>query len=99
MLDFSIGPHPAQARHPLTNEPLFDTEGQPVPLITDQTTLRLDGKLIAYISTGGVSFIYPRLALGEAVYKEALRFIAENAGVPKTVSAVPEIEIDEDEDE
>mgnify|MGYP003649087883 CR=1 FL=1 len=31
--------HPAQARHPVTNEPLFDDHGAPVPLLPTQRAM------------------------------------------------------------
>lgn len=40
--------HPAQARHPVTREPLFDDDGQPVPLVKTQKAIYLDGFLIGY---------------------------------------------------
>lgn len=40
--------HPAQARHPVTREPLFDDAGKPVPHITDQKAVYLDGVMIGY---------------------------------------------------
>lgn len=100
----TIGPHPAQATDPFTHKPLFDDDGVPVPLITDQKTVRLDGRVIAYISSGGVSFIVAKNKLG-AVYDEALALAETVAGKPGNVSAVPdmderETELDEeDEDE
>lgn len=40
--------HPSQARHPVTHAPLFDADGKPVPKITDQRAVYLDGTMIGY---------------------------------------------------
>lgn len=40
--------HPAQARHPVTGAPLVDADGKPVPKITDQRAVYLDGVMIGY---------------------------------------------------
>ena len=43
--------HPAQARHPITREPLKDEEGGPVPLFPNQRGVFLDGYCIGYVAT------------------------------------------------
>jgi hypothetical protein len=99
---FSIGPHPSQARHPFTNEPLVDDDGTPVSLFPDQRTLRLDNRIIAYLSNGGISFIVPCAMLGDVVYQDALEYAKQETGDFKNVTSVPmmpETEPEEDYDE
>ncbi len=40
--------HPAQARHFQTDEPIWDDDGKPVPLVSNQKAIRMDGVLIGY---------------------------------------------------
>ncbi len=48
--------HPAQARHPVTNDPLFDEDGNPRPLLPDQRAVYWDDICIGYASKHGVAF-------------------------------------------
>ncbi len=46
--------HPAQARHPVTDAPLFEGDGKtPVPMITDQKMVMLEGFQVGYITIDG----------------------------------------------
>lgn len=53
--------HPAQARHPITDKPLFDADGNPLPLIKDQHGIYADGYLCGYCNTDGTNvFVLPQ---------------------------------------
>ena len=46
--------HPAQARHPVTDAPLFEEDGKtPVPMITDQKMIMLEGFQVGYSTIDG----------------------------------------------
>lgn len=53
-MNVTLRHHPAQARHPITDAPLFEADGvTPVPMITDQKTVMLDGFQVGYITVEG----------------------------------------------
>lgn len=52
-MNVTLRNHPAQARHPVTDAPLFEEDGTPVPMITDQKTVMLDGFQVGYITVAG----------------------------------------------
>ena len=97
----SIGQHPAQARHPITNEPL-EKDGKPVPLFADQFSIKLDGRIIAYVLPGNrVAFLVAESKLGESIVSESLALVAKELGsVAAHVSPpiMPDIEPDEDDE-
>ena len=97
----TIGPHPAQARHPITNEPL-EKDGQPVPLFADQFSIRLDGKIIAYVLPGNrVAFLIAESKLGSVIVNDSLALVEKEFGsVAAHVSPpiMPDIEPDEDDE-
>lgn len=81
--------HPARARHPTTGESMPS-----VPLLPDHKSIRLDGRVIAYVNpAGAVSFIVSRSKLGEVIYQEALAL----ANVTDANDLL-ELETDEDAD-
>ncbi|MCP4478676.1 MAG: hypothetical protein GY818_11345 [Planctomycetaceae bacterium] len=51
-----LKPHPAQARHPVTNVPLFDDDGQPRPLLPESRSIWWDGVMVGYCSKHGATF-------------------------------------------
>lgn len=88
-MHFDLRNHPAQARHPRTDEPLFDDDGNPVPLISDQRAIYMDGVLIGYCSSkpgGPVSLIY---RMPDAVNDAVKRFVENEIGTVKKVCAPP----------
>ena len=93
----TITNHPAQAKHPFTGEPLFDSDGNPVPLFADQKAIRLDGRVIAYVNAvGKVLFIVPQNRLG-VIAQEAIE-LAGNKG-SHAVAELQEIEEETEEDD
>lgn len=94
----TIENHPSQAAHPFTGEPLFDDDGKPVPLFPDQRSIRLDGRVIAYVANGNAMFIVPRESLG-VIADEAVE-LAASIGAEQT-HFVPQpkepIEVDDEE--
>ena len=108
--ELTIGNHPAQQRHPLTREPLFDEDGNPVPLFPDQRSVKLDGTVIAYVGKNrqgdkwNVCFLHPHKALG-VIAQEACDLVNSELG-PVAGSAAPlpppereEPEIEEPDDD
>lgn len=95
--------HPAQARNPVTNAPLFDADGVPVPLFPDQRSVYLDGFLVAYVNaSGNISFIMPESKLTAPIV-QAIRDLVSSeftpAGTVNHVPDLPEVEADDWDDE
>ena len=84
--------HPAQARHPVTNEPLFDDHGAPVPLLPTQRAIRLDGFVIGYASKHGICFTINESKLPETVKDSAIFLVESEFGTNPKVATVPEFE-------
>ena len=96
-MNFSISPHPAQARHPVTDEPLVhsrgELKGQPVSLLPKQRAVRLDGIMIGYYCTEKhhVTLIYP--IDNNAVLNELDEFLKETFSVETVgVSMAPRVD-------
>ena len=86
----TIENHPAQARHPFTSEPLVDNDGLPVPLFPDQRSIKLDGRLIAYVSNERkIMFLVPLGKLG-VIAKEAEELVNKEMGAVQKVTSVRE---------
>jgi hypothetical protein len=84
--------HPAQARHPVTNEPLFDDHGAPVPLLPNMRAVRLDGFVIAYASKHGICFTIGHSKLPQTVKDSAVGLVESEFGTNPKVATVPEFE-------
>ena len=84
--------HPAQARHPISNAPLFDDDGNPVGLLPDHRAIRLDDLVIGYASRHGINFIVPKSKLPDWVYNTAVDLVEKEFGDVPNVSAVVEVE-------
>ena len=84
--------HPAQARHPISNAPLFDDDGKPVALLADHRAIRLDNFVIGYASKHGINFIVPKSKLPDWVYNTAVDLVEKEFGNVPNVSAVVEVE-------
>jgi len=84
--------HPAQARHPISNAPLFDDDGKPVALLPDHCAIRLDDLVIGYASRHGINFIVPKSKLPDWVYNTAVNLVKKEFGDVPNVSAVVEVE-------
>jgi len=84
--------HPAQARHPISNAPLFDDDGKPVALLPDHRAIRLDKLVIGYASRHGINFIVPKSKLPDWVYNTAVDLVEKEFGDVPNVSAVVEVE-------
>ena len=84
--------HPAQARHPVTNEPLIDDHGAPVPLLPTQRAIRLDGFVIGYASKHGICFTIGESKLPQTVKDSAISLVESEFGTNPKVATVPEIE-------
>ncbi len=91
--------HPAQARHPISNAPLFDDDGKPVPLLTDHRAIRLDDFVIGYASKHGITFIVPINKVPDWVYKTAVDLVSKEFGEVPNVSAVEELQTTTEESE
>lgn len=103
--------HPAQARHPVTGDPLFHDEAktQPVRLILDQKSIYLDGIHIGYCGTAADRPVSFTRRLPDAVTAEVVQLVTETYGAPRIVSQPPRqdlvaeaeqmiVEADEDEE-
>lgn len=99
--ELKIANHPAQARNPLTNVPLVDENGEPVPLFPKQRSVKFDGVVVAYVSEEcNVQII--RHGLGQVIEDEIFALVEKELGpVAKShVIAKPvEVEVDEDDEE
>ena len=74
-----IGDHPAQMRSPVTKEPMFK-DGKPVPLFPNQKSVKLDGRIIAYVNEKHkVLFIVPESKLGP-IAAEAIELVKKELG-------------------
>lgn len=47
-MKIELKPHPAQARNPKTDEPLFNDDGSAVSLFPELRSIYLDGALVGY---------------------------------------------------
>lgn len=95
MYELTIGNHPAQARHPVTNELLFDNDGVAVPMFPDQKSIRFDGTIVAYVANGNLLIINSRLP--SAIVDE-MKDLAATLGDVNQVSTVPEETNGEDDE-
>ena len=96
----TIGKHPAQARHPVTNKPLFDNVGDFMPLLPDWRGVYLDGFCIGYVGpTGNIQFTMPINKIGQAVVDEALILVESEFVQVGKVAAPKEIPIDPEDDD
>ena len=85
-IELRIINHPAQARHPFTNQPLVDDQNRPVPLFPDQRAISIDGGgILAYVvpvkaaGTWKVLFIKPKQQLG-VIVEMACKLVEEQLG-------------------
>ena len=98
-----IDSHPAQALHPFTKKPLFDDDGKPIPLFPDEKSIRLDGRIIAYVTKDrAIMWLYRRDKLG-AIADAAVELVEKEFGSPATAevesqgSPVPQNEEDDED--
>ncbi len=81
--------HPAQARHPVLNTPLFDNEGKPIPLIKDQWAIYLEGVMVGYCKDDG-SWLSTTVHLQPPVLSLIEEAMVSTFGTsPKQVTQVP----------
>mgnify|MGYP000893513108 CR=1 FL=1 len=87
--------HPAQARHPYTDEPLWYDEARtkPVPLITDQRAVFLDGVLVGYCGIAAGQPLTMTALLPTAVQEEVRRFVTSEVGAPRSMASPPRPEL------
>lgn len=94
--------HIAQARHPITREPLYH-EGKPVPLFPDQHSIWLDGAMVGYVCgppNYNIAFIVPESQIPEFVRKLIVEQVRITVGVEKpNVMSVQEPRQPEPEDD
>lgn len=100
-IQVELRPHPAQARHPITNEPLFHDDGSPVPLIEDQLSIWVDGRMVGYTNQARTRamFITPPSALPWAVRNYVEGRIENLLGSLEGSEQVPDRTDEEDADE
>lgn len=82
-MEVELKPHPAQARHPVTNEPLWNDDGTKVPLVLDQKSIWLDGAMIGYCGLTvdkPISFIVPKSKLPPSVREIVIEKVANLLG-------------------
>ena len=85
--------HPGQAKHPVTNEPLFDDHGGPVSLLPDLRSIRLDGFIIGYASKHKICFTIGKTKLKELGIEDSVTGLVESEfGTKPNVVTVPEFE-------
>lgn len=99
--ELSLDVHPAIADHPTKpGEKLYDKDGLPVPLITDQCCIRMAGKMIGYVmANNSISLIIPKQQLTEPVVEAIEAIVAELGDVPKVNAVAPFVEQPDDEDD
>lgn len=101
-IEVELRPHPAQARHHITNEPLFYEDGTPVPLFDDQLSIWVDGRLVGYTNQARTRamFITPPSMLPAAVRNYVEGRIENLLGSLEGSTQVPDpAQEDEDDDE
>lgn len=82
--------HPAQSRNPITDAPLFDAAGQPVPLFPDQRSIYVDAHMVALVQPASGNIQFTRHlddSVRPLIVEEARRLL----GLPATqgVTAAP----------
>lgn len=77
-MQVEIRNHPAQARHPITDAPLFEADGTPVPLLPNDRAVYLDGALVGYTSLDGPVTL--TVALPQAAVDAIAAKVAEDLG-------------------
>ena len=92
-MNIELRPHPSQARHPRTDEPLTDSNGDPVPLFPNQRGIYLDGHLVGFVCEPprrNLAFIVQ--GLPEAVKTEAADLVAAEFGGDdnRSIRSVPD---------
>ena len=95
-MKFELRNHPAQARHPITKEPLVK-DGAPVPLFPDMRGIYLDGVLIGYCGDKADKPVSLIVSGSEALLADVKQFVTKSIGAPKSVSAPPERRAEDDE--
>lgn len=95
--------HIAQARHPVTNKPLVDDNGKPVPLFPDQRSIWLDGAMVGYVCGPpdfNIGFIVPESKISQFVRNliaEQVRIELGKSGDVFSVAEPPIVEVEEDD--
>jgi hypothetical protein len=112
-MQIELRPHPAQARwhNPKTgrDEPLWydDEKTQPVPLITDQKSIYLEGVMVGYCGVNPDSPVCLTQHVPDAVRDAIEEYVAAEIGKPSGIAMPPPPEavereirdmLDEDED-
>ena len=103
-MNIELRQHPAQARHPVTKEPLW-RDGSPVPLLPNMRAIYLDGKLIGYVGTqpgAPVTLIYQVSEAVRASVQQVVNEQYEQGDKPRAVRMPPEqrpTDIEEEEDD
>lgn len=94
-LELELRNHPAQARDRRTNEPLFydDEETKPVPLITDQRAIYLNGIMVGYCGTEAGKPLTMTTRLDQALEDAVTQFVTDKVGKPKLVNRPPRQEL------
>lgn len=86
--------HPAQARHPVTNAPLFDATGKAVPMFPEQRGIFLDGSFIGYVCdppARGISLTIPDSRIPFGCRDLILSAVQQEFGAaPKILNVVSE---------
>lgn len=91
--------HPSQARHPVSNAPLFDN-GEPVSLFPQQRAIYLDGIMCGYCSINGGPVTLVRGNLEEFHIEAIEKAVSEQFGKPASMNMPPAApEMDEEEDD
>ena len=87
-MPIELKPHPAQAQHPVTGDPLFDDDGVPRPLLPEQRSIVWDGIYIGYASKHGIRFTIENSEVPEWLQIECQDLVAAEFGDCPSVSAL-----------
>lgn len=91
-MEITFRGHPAQARHPVTQELLWNKDGTHVPLVLDQKAVYLDGIMVGYCKSDG-SWLATTVFLQPPVYQAVQEaMVAYFGSAPKKTNQVPEPE-------
>ena len=98
--ELALDVHPAVADHPVkAGEKLYDSDGLPVPLIADQCSIRMSGKMIGYVMpNNAISLIVPKEQLTQPVV-DAIESMVSQLGEVPVVNAIAPQQVEQEDDE
>lgn len=90
-VNITLTNHPAQARHPLTKQPLFEADGvTPVPLFPERRCIRLDGVSIGECHSQPGHPIGLTQAMDEYTKQQIIEFVEREVGRVTSMNTPPD---------